>query len=89
MARCEGCGAPRSGVSARQMSRIRTGHSGNLCRVCRGGPIEADEAAYRFWLTKYGVKVPNGSSAWDTVVASGLPPALGDLAKAFEADSFL
>lgn len=71
------------------MSRIRTGHSGSLCRVCRGGPIVADDAAYRFWLNLYGVKVPNGSTAWATVVASGLPPDLSDLAKAFEADSFL
>lgn len=87
MARCEGCGAPRSfDVTSRQAARIRAGHSGSLCRSCRAGPVEAGESDYRFWLTMFGVKVPRGANALDVVRASGLPEDLADLATEFVRD---
>jgi hypothetical protein len=87
VARCERCGVLRT-VSTRQTRRIEAGHSGSLCNVCRGGEIVARDQDYRFWLNLYGVPVPDPpASAFEAVVASGLPPDLADLATEFVLDS--
>jgi len=83
--RCESCGCEIE-VQARQATRIRTGHSGSLCRSCRAGPIQPTERDYRFWLNKFGMKVPTKVPALEAITASGLPPELGALAKDFVRD---
>ncbi len=42
---------------------------------------------YRFWLTSYGMAIPLGMSAIEAVTASGVPPALAELARSFMEDS--
>ncbi len=86
--RCKGCGAALA-VGVRQSRRIRAGHSGSLCRTCRGAgtPVVTDDD-YRFWLTQYGVAIPSGMSAIEAVSASGLPTALRELAQDFAEDRY-
>jgi hypothetical protein len=59
-----------------------------LCGTCRGNPtIQASEADYRYWLDKFGVRVPAGRSALEVVRASGMPSELEHLAVDFVRDS--
>lgn len=50
--------------------------------------IQASDSDHRYWLGRFGVNVPRGVPALDSLRASGspLPPALADLALEFASD---
>ena len=83
--RCESCGLPLQ-VNARQGRRVRAGHSGSVCSLCRGRPrVVAGDSDYRYWLNRFGMNVPVGIDPL-AVAASGMPPALVELAKGWAGD---
>lgn len=83
MARCDSCGERRE-VGDRQARRIRMA-GGGKCSACRGARvIEPRDSDYRYWLSMFGVEVPKGMSARESVVASGMPDELQALAKGFD-----
>lgn len=58
---------------------------GGKCSACRGGRvIEPRESDYRYWLTMFGVTVPQGAKALDVVRAAGIPSGLRTLAEDFD-----
>lgn len=80
--RCPGCGDVRT-VDVRQARQWREGHIIGTCVTCRGGSKTrvARDRDIGFWLRAYGVDIPRGVKARDVVTASGIPPALAELAR--------
>jgi hypothetical protein len=74
--RCQECGDLME-VTDRHARRVK---DAPVCRQCRNTrTLEPRESDYRFWCDTFGVTVPRGRTARETLVEGPLPDELAQI----------